>query len=663
MREALTLSAITTLAIIAACPAFGQVNREMIQRVAAGEVTEARASWWGFDPEDATDALQAAIDSGAARVVVEDMGRPWIVRPIQLAGDQEVVFEEGVEILAKRGEFKGTNDCLFTARDVENVTLRGYGATFRMWQEDYDNRELYRKAEWRHCLQLRGARNVNVYGLTLMDSGGDGIYLGAGPGRTPNRDVHIKDVVCDNNYRQGISVITVENLLIEDTIMRNTSGTPPQAGIDFEPNRPEERLVNVVMRNCLTENNNSYGYVLYLRPLNAESEPVSVRFENCRSIGDHAGAARITTDASVATAAPGIIEFVDCEFRASGGPGITVTKPAAQGLARFVNCSVIDCGPNHPAPIVISSESGAEDPVGGVVFDRVRLRDPFDRDPMAYIDRGGGIPLEQIHGSLVLVDDEGNETIVELTDEQLGEWMPIVALRDIPRVDIAGMQFEPLASPAVAEEPQWPWRRRESTFAIHARAGETVSFLAQFAQVGRYSGDEMPVTIKAPSGAVVHETAVPFQDQATITFTAPETGLYRVVADPGPNRVMLSEASHPTAILGTGRPIRLMQYSGELQFYVPEGVKLFGVRISGEGVGEAVRAALVSPSGEVVDEVDNQVKVHQFEVELQEPSRGEIWTLRTGRPSASTWEDFYVDPRGVPPLLTPRGLALIVPAR
>ena len=115
-----------------AASAMAQVNQEMIDRVAAGDVTVAKASWWGFDAEDSTEALQVAINSGASTLIVEDMGSPWIVTPIELVSDLEIVFEEGVEILAKRGEFKGRGDTLVTARDVENVTLRGHGATFRI---------------------------------------------------------------------------------------------------------------------------------------------------------------------------------------------------------------------------------------------------------------------------------------------------------------------------------------------------------------------------------------------------------------------------------------------------------------------------------------------------------------------------------------------------
>ena len=99
------------------------------------------ASKLGYDPADATQALQLAIASGAQKVVVENRGTPWIVDKIQLADDQEVFFEKGVVVQAKRGAFKGTGDCLFTARLKKNVTLNGYGATFKMWKEDYHGQD------------------------------------------------------------------------------------------------------------------------------------------------------------------------------------------------------------------------------------------------------------------------------------------------------------------------------------------------------------------------------------------------------------------------------------------------------------------------------------------------------------------------------------------
>ena len=70
------------------------------------------AASWGFDPADSTHAIQSAIASGASKFVIPNMGQPWIVRPIQLASDQEIYFEPGVVLLAKEGEFHDPADCL-----------------------------------------------------------------------------------------------------------------------------------------------------------------------------------------------------------------------------------------------------------------------------------------------------------------------------------------------------------------------------------------------------------------------------------------------------------------------------------------------------------------------------------------------------------------------
>ena len=121
----------------AASASGNAANPQAVAEVAAGTRTEANAAWWGFDEEDATEALQAAVNSGAKKVIVPSMGKDWIVRPIQLAGDQELVLEHGVVITAKRGEYRGKGDSVFRAQDVANLTIRGKGATVRMHKRDY----------------------------------------------------------------------------------------------------------------------------------------------------------------------------------------------------------------------------------------------------------------------------------------------------------------------------------------------------------------------------------------------------------------------------------------------------------------------------------------------------------------------------------------------
>ena len=107
-------------------------NPAAIKELQEGSRTDANAAWWGFDPADSTDAIQSALNSGAQRVVIPYMGQPWVVRPLMLSSNQELQFETGVVVLAKKGEFLGGGDSLFTARDVEDLHIKGYGATLRM---------------------------------------------------------------------------------------------------------------------------------------------------------------------------------------------------------------------------------------------------------------------------------------------------------------------------------------------------------------------------------------------------------------------------------------------------------------------------------------------------------------------------------------------------
>src|SRR5579864_6855687 len=151
-------------------------NEQAVIEVTSGRSTVANAAWWGFNAEDSTQSLQAALNSGARTLIIPYMGQPWIVRPLQLRSSQEIVFEPGVVVLAKKGEFQGSGDSLFSAVGQSNLVLRGYGATLRMRKRDYQS-EPYKKAEWRMGIALRGCLNVLIEGLRVESTGGDGFYV------------------------------------------------------------------------------------------------------------------------------------------------------------------------------------------------------------------------------------------------------------------------------------------------------------------------------------------------------------------------------------------------------------------------------------------------------------------------------------------------------
>jgi hypothetical protein len=270
-------------------------------------------------------------------VIIPYVRKEWIVRPIKLASDQEIVFEPGVVVVAKKGEFKGKNDCLFSAIGKKTITLRGYGATLSMRKEDYAGAN-YQRGQWRHVLLFVGCSNVKVLGLVLRDSGGDGIYLGQGSTTSPPcKDILIKDCICDNNYRQGISVISAENLQIANCIFKNTSGHSPSAGIDIEPNGSSNKLANIVVSNCVSENNQGRGFVVALHKLTKLSADISILFVDCYTKGCGRGL-EVGTHGNEGP--KGLVEFRNCAIEDTLSAGIwIVTSTRSFGL-RFANCEI-----------------------------------------------------------------------------------------------------------------------------------------------------------------------------------------------------------------------------------------------------------------------------------------------------------------------------------
>jgi hypothetical protein len=309
---------------------------DAVREVLSGQRTVANAAWWGFDSNDATEALQSAINSGAAKVIVPYMGSDWIVKPIKLAGNQEVFFESGVVVTAKKGEFKNLNDSLFAAVGKKNVTLTGYAATLRMQKKDYIT-PAYKQGEWRMVIILTSCTNVNISGLKLADSGGDGLYIGESSAM-PCKDITVKDCIFDNNYRQGITVVSAKNLFIENCRIENTRGAPPQAGIDLEPNHDKNELSNIVISNCLIRNNAGPGLQIYLENLSFASRNISVSIQNCHI--QETGGAGILVGNVKKEGPSGLIEFEMCSVENTGAAGLFIKDKSASGVfVHFINCN------------------------------------------------------------------------------------------------------------------------------------------------------------------------------------------------------------------------------------------------------------------------------------------------------------------------------------
>jgi hypothetical protein len=245
----------------------------------AGLRDSVSAAWWGFEEGDSTSSLQACLDSGARVILIPDMGKPWITQPLSLRSHTTIILQEGAEILAKSGAFRRGDDSLLGLKDAEDVALYGYGARLAMRKDDY-RKAPYEKSEWRHAIELYGCARVSVLGLSVDASGGDGVYLGRGSLQSYNSDVILKDLLLKNHHRQGISVISAQDLRIENVEMSFTEGTLPSAGIDFEPNYADERILRCTLKNCIIRANAGAGVLVNLHSLDQSSPDIDIRVED-----------------------------------------------------------------------------------------------------------------------------------------------------------------------------------------------------------------------------------------------------------------------------------------------------------------------------------------------------------------------------------------------
>lgn len=126
----------------------------------------------------------------------------------------------------------------------ENINIRGNG-TIIGDKHTHSGKE----GEWGMGINLKGAINTTISGLTIKDCWGDCIYVGGN-----SRNVLIERCKLDHGRRQGISITKANGVTIRNCVITNVSGTNPQYAIDVEPNRRDSvdniLIESVIVKDC-----------------------------------------------------------------------------------------------------------------------------------------------------------------------------------------------------------------------------------------------------------------------------------------------------------------------------------------------------------------------------------------------------------------------------
>lgn len=232
---------------------------------------------------DDTTMIQTALNSYSS--VIAKAGTYFIDTDISvvLNNNNTLTFEKGAILKAK----PTSNDHyeMLKIIDVENVEING-GLII-----GERNEHIGTTGEWGYGIEIRGSKNVTLNNTNIKDCWGDGIVLGkkSSLDTKTNENIILNNVVCDNNRRQGISVSTVKGLWINGGYLKNTNGTSPQAGIDFEPDAPTGILQDIWISGLKTENNAGAGVKIYIAMLDSTSQFININIINHVDIGSNNG--------------------------------------------------------------------------------------------------------------------------------------------------------------------------------------------------------------------------------------------------------------------------------------------------------------------------------------------------------------------------------------
>jgi hypothetical protein len=331
---------------------------------------------------NATDAFQTSGNYPVDTVIIDFVGSgEWIINTTTFFNltNKTFIFENGVKIIAASGY--GLNDCLFKLRFCNGVKLIGTNTLFKMAKQEYTT------GEFRHCFSILDCENIEASNFIMQDSGGDGVFIAAFaplPAKQYCENIILRNIICDNNRRQGISLISVQNLLVEHCSFKNTKGTLPEAGLDLEPDLETERLVNIEFKKCSFTSNFGNGIQLAMLNLRNTSTPISVTFNDCyvsqNSIttnttpGSFYQKCEISAGASDANFVTGQVNFNRCLVENSQWSALVVRKAASSYGINFNDCvfrnvsqSIINF--NNPIWLeLVSYNAGFDIPFGGVNF-------------------------------------------------------------------------------------------------------------------------------------------------------------------------------------------------------------------------------------------------------------------------------------------------------
>ena len=166
---------------------------------------------------------------------------------LKLNSNTELIINGNIKLVAN--EFP--NYYIISSNNCSNIHISGNGTI----EGDKDT-HTGATGEWGMGININNCNGVIIENITIKQCWGDCIYIG-----TNSKNVKIFNCFLSESRRQGISVTSASEVIIDNCTISNISGTDPQSAIDLEPNA-NEIITNVIIRN-ITVRTCSCGIISY----------------------------------------------------------------------------------------------------------------------------------------------------------------------------------------------------------------------------------------------------------------------------------------------------------------------------------------------------------------------------------------------------------------
>lgn len=213
--------------------------------------------------KDYTSYIQAAVTK-YSNIVFPAFPLQVSDRGITIGSNKTITFQAGSKIVLKPTSNATYN--ILRIADATNIVL--YNPVI----EGDRNTHLATDGEAGVGIGIRGSSNVTIYNPNVSNCWGDGIYIGQTGGTVNCKNIVIKNAYLRKNRRDGISIIAVDGLLLDNIYAGYTDGTAPMSGINFEPNNSLCELKNIRINNPVTEYNGATGIQISLKNLVGSSD-------------------------------------------------------------------------------------------------------------------------------------------------------------------------------------------------------------------------------------------------------------------------------------------------------------------------------------------------------------------------------------------------------